>query len=114
MTHSQKLYEKSRHRFHRKHNAMEKENERLRCNNYQRKIDIISKSMRTKGNGLAHKIKGETMPTMLCANNRCAKSWKHLMRGESMKVGAYMKGDNETVYLEIFGRVDEYYAETIN
>lgn len=24
------------------------------------------------------------------------------------------KGDNDTVYLEIFGNVDEYYAEPIN
>lgn len=90
MTLSQHLYEKGRHRFHRKHNAIHKANERLRCNNYQRTIDSISKDMKTKANGLAHKIKGETMPTMLCANSRCAKSWKHLngspIRGESMKV----------------------------
>ena len=90
MTLEQRLYECRKHRKHRKANAKAKENERLRCANYQRKLDIIAKSKRKKAEGRAHKIKGETMPTLLCANSRCPKGWKHLngdpMRGESMKV----------------------------
>ena len=90
MTYEKKLYEKSRHRKHRKANAINKATDRLRCNNYQRKLDTIAKSKRKKAEGRAHKVKGETMPTLLCANSRSAKTWKHLngnpMRGESMKV----------------------------
>ena len=90
MTQHQKWNQKSRHRKHRKGNDVHKEKERLRNANYQRKLDLIAKSKRKKGDGRAVKIKGETMPTLLCANSRCSKSWKHLngnpMRGESMKV----------------------------
>lgn len=90
MTHAKKLAEKNRHRKHRKANAHHKANDRLRCANYQGKMDCIAKTMKRKANGRAHKIKGETMPTLLCANNHCPKSWKHFggkpMRGESMKV----------------------------
>ena len=90
MTLRNKLREQCRHRKHRKANAVNKANDRLRCNNYQHKLDAIARSKRKKAEGRAHKVKGETMPTLLCANNHCPKSWKHLngnpMRGESMKV----------------------------
>lgn len=90
MTQNEKWYEKYRHRKHRKANANNKATDRLRCNNYQRKLDTIAKTRKRKADGRAHKVKGETMPTLLCANSRCAKGWKHLngnpMRGESMKV----------------------------
>lgn len=90
MTHSKKLYEKSLRRRHRKANANHKATDRLRCANYQRIIDKIERSEKRKANGRAHKVKGETMPTLLCANSHCHKSWKHFggkpMRGESMKV----------------------------
>lgn len=90
MTLHQHFNKKARHRRHRAGNAKAKENERLRCATYQHKLDLIAKSMRKKGHGQAVKVKGETMPTMLCANSRSSKSWKHLngnpMRGESMKV----------------------------
>lgn len=90
MTHANRLYEKSRHRKHRKANSNHKATDRLRCASYQRTIDCHAKTMKHKANGRAHKVKGEVMPTMLCANSKCAKGWKHLngspMRGESMKV----------------------------
>lgn len=90
MTYEQHQCKKSWHRMKRKYDARAKANERLRCANYQRKLDTIAKSMRKKGKGRALKVKGETMPTLLCANNHCPKTWKHLngnpMRGESMKV----------------------------
>lgn len=90
MNFHKKCREKARHRHHRKVNAINKETDRLRCNNYQRKIDCIKKSRKRKATGRAHKVKGEVMPTQLCANSTTAKSWKHLngkpMRGESMKV----------------------------
>lgn len=90
MTLEEKQKEQHKHRKHRKANAKTKANERLRCANYQRKIDTIMKSERKKGVGRFHKEKGITMPTLLCANSHCAKTWKHLngnpMRGESMKV----------------------------
>lgn len=90
MTHSKKLYEKSLRRRHRKANADHKATDRLRCATYQRTIDTHAKTMKRKANGRAHKVKGEIMPTMLCANSRCSKSWKHLngkpMRGESMRM----------------------------
>lgn len=90
MTHSKRLYEKSVVRKRRKASAKAKENERLRTANIQRTFDKLQRAMKHKGKGRAHKVKGETMPTMLCANSHCAKSWKHLngkpMRGESMKV----------------------------
>lgn len=90
MTHAKRAYEKSLRRKHRKANALHKETDRLRCASYQRKLDYHAKTEKHKANGRAHKVKGEVMPTMLCANSRRAKSWKHLngkpMRGESMKV----------------------------
>jgi hypothetical protein len=90
MTHNAKLYEKAKHRKRRKASAKAKENERLRTASYQRCLDAMAKATKRKGKGRAHKVKGETMPTLLCANSRCAKGWKHLngnpMRGESMKV----------------------------
>lgn len=90
MNHAQFLAKKRHRRQKRRIDALCKENERLRTANYQGLVDYIAKSKRKKGDGRAHKIKGETMPTMLCANSRSAKSWKHLngkpMRGESMKV----------------------------
>lgn len=90
MTYYDKFREQTRHRKHRKANAKSKANERLRCANYQRKLDMIANAKRKKADGRAHKVKGETMPTLLCANSRCSKSWKHLngnpMRGESLKV----------------------------
>ena len=85
-----KMQERERHMKHRKANTDNKETDRLRCNNYQRKIDRYEKLYKRKADGRAHKVKGETMPTLLCANSHYAKSWKHLngkpMRGESMKV----------------------------
>lgn len=90
MTHSKRLYEKSLRRKHLKANAKAKERERLRTASIQRTVDKYQRAMKHKGKGRAHKVKGETMPTMLCANSRCPKSWKHFggkpMRGESMKV----------------------------
>lgn len=85
-----KCRERERHRNHYKSNKRHKESDRLRCHNYQRKIDAIKKSRKRKADGRAHKVKGEVMPTQLCANSHTAKSWKHFggkpMRGESMKV----------------------------
>lgn len=85
-----RMREKEKCRRHRKANADNKETDRLRCNNYQHKIDCIKKSRKRKATGRAHKVKGEVMPTQLCANSTTAKNWKHLngkpMRGESMKV----------------------------
>ena len=90
MTHAKQLYIKRRHCKRYWSKLAHKETDRLRCANYQRKLDLIAKDMKRKGNGRVHKIKGQTMPTMLCANSRCSKRWKHLngkpMRGESMKV----------------------------
>jgi len=90
MTLETKLYEKAKHKKHRKANAMCKENERLRTASYQRTIDSYKKCMKRKGDGRAVKEKGKTMPTLIASNTRCPKSWKHLngepMRGESMKV----------------------------
>lgn len=90
MTQNEKQYEKYRHRKHRKANAKSKANERLRCASYQRKLDTIASAKRKKADGRAHKVKGEVMPTLLCANSHTSKTWKHLngnpMRGESMKV----------------------------
>lgn len=90
MTHEQHRRKKRWHEKKRGYDAKHKANERLRTANYQRLIDYIARSKRKKGNGRAFKVKGETMPTMFCANSRTAKSWKHLngkpMRGESMKV----------------------------
>ena len=85
-----KTRERQRHRKRRKYNAHYKEVDRLRCANYQRRIDKIQKTRKRKAEGRALKVKGMTMPTQLCANSHTAKSWKHLngkpMRGESMKV----------------------------
>lgn len=90
MTYEEHLSKKSWHRKKRKYDAKYKENERLRCASYQRKLDTIARSKRKKGKGRVYKVKGEVMPTLLCANNRCPKTWKHLngtpLRGESMKV----------------------------
>lgn len=90
MTFEQKLYEKAKRKKHRKENALHKENERLRCASYQKAIDSFKKSMKRKGDGRAHKVKGETMPTLIASNTHTSKSWRHLngipMRGESMKV----------------------------
>ena len=80
--------EKARRRY--KSKKSHKKTDRLRCAFYQSKIDREKKCRKRKAEGRAHKVKGETMPTQLCANSRTAKSWKHLngkpMRGESMKV----------------------------
>ena len=94
MTHAKKLAEKNRHRKHRKAKAHHKETDRLRCANYQGLADKIERTKKHKADGRAHKVKGETMPTMFCANSKHAKNWKHFngnrggkpMRGESMKV----------------------------
>lgn len=94
MTHAKQLYEKSRRRCQYKANLKHKETDHLRCAPYQRTIDKMEYALKNKAKGRSRKVKGETMPTMFCANSRCAKSWKHLnrnrggkpMRGESMKV----------------------------
>lgn len=90
MTHEQHLRKKRWHRQKRRNAAKHKEDERLRTASYQRKIDLIAKNLKRKGSGRAHKVKGETMPSLFPANSNCAKSWAHLngkpMRKESMKV----------------------------
>lgn len=90
MTLEERLSEREKHIKRRKSNAKAKANEKLRTYSYQRKIDSYQRTMKRKGDGRAHKEKGKTMPTILCSNNRCSKSWKHLngepMRGECMKV----------------------------
>ena len=90
MTLKERLLEREKHIKHRTANRNSKANEKLRNYGYQRNIDHYKRNLKKKGNGRAHKEKGQTMPTMLCSNSRCAKSWKHLngnpMRGESMKV----------------------------
>lgn len=90
MTFEEKSIEREIHRKHRCNNAKAKSNERLRTASYQRTIDSFKKNWKRKGDGKAHKEKGKTMPTLLCSNTRCPKTWKHLngnpMRGESMKV----------------------------
>lgn len=92
MTHAKRAYQKGLRRKHRKANALHKEADRLRCANYQRTIDNIKRIKKRKGYGRAHKVKGEVMPTLLCANNHTPKSWKHFgscngkcLRGEAMK-----------------------------
>lgn len=90
MTFKEKMLEKEHNRKRRSSKAKAKFNERLRTASYQRTIDSFKKKWKHKGDGRAIKEKGKTMPTMLCSNTRCPKSWKHLngnpMRGESMKV----------------------------
>lgn len=88
------LRKKERRRKQYKTSLKRKETDRLRCSPHQRTIDKMEYALKHKAKGRHHKVKGETMPTMFCANSRCAKSWKHLnrnrggkvMRGESMKV----------------------------
>ena len=90
MTHKRYLNKKIRRRLRYKANIKRKETDRLRCASHQRTIDKMQYTLKHKAKGRYHKVKGEVMPTMLCANSRCSKSWKHLngkpMRGESMKV----------------------------
>ena len=90
MTLEEKCAEMEKRRKHRRNNALHKKNERLRTASYQRTIDSYKRALKQKGVGSAHKEKGKTMPTLLCGNSCCYKSWKHFnggtMRGESMKV----------------------------
>lgn len=94
MTHAKWLYEKNRRRLQRKKNLKHKGTDHLRCASYQRTIDKMEYALKHKAKGRYRKVKGETMPTMFCANSHDAKSWKHIngnrggkpMRSESMKV----------------------------
>lgn len=80
--------EKARRRYDSK--TAHKATDLLRCESYQRTIDKEKKYRKRKGKGRAYKVKGQTMPTQLCANSRYTKAQKHRngrpMRGESMRV----------------------------
>lgn len=90
MTFKQRQMQKEKAKVRRQMDIKHKPNERLRTASYQRTIDSFKKALKRKGDGRAHKEKGQTMPTLIASNTHCPKTWKHLngnpMRGESMKV----------------------------
>lgn len=87
----EKNYMKDRSRAARiRNNALNKKREKMRTANYQRSADKYKKIMRKKGIGLAHKYKGQTMPTQLCNNSRCSKGWVAAFGGGETFKTAYI------------------------
>lgn len=71
-----KRHLKNKHysRFKRKRDRVFKRKEVIKSLVYQSKVDAIKKTIKKKGNGKIHKIKGQTLPSMIDTNSACTKS----------------------------------------
>lgn len=67
----------------RKLNIKHKPAEAIRHAKYQKICDAYKNTMRRKGVGRAIKVKGETMPTAMAANDAASKSWRHIGYGRA-------------------------------
>lgn len=70
--------QKNHGRFRYEVKVSHKDTERIKTMSYQKIVDSYKRNLRKKGIGKSHKIKGETMPTMLTRNSKCAKGWSNL------------------------------------
>lgn len=74
---------KKSHQHNRKMNKMYKEKEYIKTAKYQSIADGYKKSMSKKGKGKMKKIKGQTLPTPIAANDASVKSWSKIGYGEN-------------------------------
>ena len=90
-----KARERERHRIRYETKASHKATDELRFANNQQLMDTIKKTYKRKATGRALKVKGQTMPTMVCSKSRADKARKcnngKYLRGESMKVAILYK-----------------------
>lgn len=76
LSYAMKRHLKNKHysRFKRKRDRVFKRKEVIKSLVYQSKVDAIKKTIKKKGNGKFHKIKGQTLPSMIDTNSACTKS----------------------------------------
>lgn len=87
----QHLRNKHHNRFKRKRDRFFKRKEVIKSLVYQSKVDVIKRTIKKKGNGRLHKIKGQTLPSMINTNSACTKSWTRVGYGKDKPLKEGMK-----------------------
>lgn len=93
LSHAMKQHLRNKHhsRFKRKRDRIFKKKEAIKSLVYQSKVDAIQKTMKQKGSGKLHKVKGQILPSMVDTNSTCTKSWTRVGYGKDKPLKEGMK-----------------------